>query len=88
MYRQIAQGNRVVIRRVGGLEESEQRHPRCRNVIRRVGGLEVAAFHAELGTQVIRRVGGLEVRLHPFGEHAGLTRRTIWHSLARDLADP
>ncbi len=34
-----------VIRRVGGLEETAQQHPKCQNVIRRVGGLEVYSHH-------------------------------------------
>ena len=40
MYRQIAQGNRVVIRRVGGLEENKNGSEEWVRVIRRVGGLE------------------------------------------------
>ena len=60
MYRQIAQGNRVVIRRVGGLEV--RLHPIAQQafVIRRVGGLEDYEERVLTPARVIRRVGGLE----------------------------
>ena len=54
-------GERKVIRRVGGLEDSAT-YPRFfEAVIRRVGGLEVLAWALDWHLRVIRRVGGLEV---------------------------
>ena len=60
MYRQIAQGNRVVIRRVGGLEVRLHPFGEHAGVIRRVGGLEENKNVSEEWVRVIRRVGGLE----------------------------
>ena len=60
MYRQIAQGNRVVIRRVGGFVVRLHPFGEHAGVIRRVGGLEENKNGSEEWVRVIRRVGGLE----------------------------
>ena len=56
----------IVIRRVGGLEDSGTSRLMFSLVIRRVGGLEVV-FEPSVGHfGVIRRVGGLEVTVGTF----------------------
>lgn len=50
-----------VIRRVGGLEDTEERFFQKLKVIRRVGGLEEIVCTSSGKDEVIRRVGGLEV---------------------------
>ena len=57
----LERGNRSVIRRVGGLEDSHEPMKIATTVIRRVGGLEGAVADVPAGVGVIRRVGGLEV---------------------------
>ena len=52
---------KVVIRRVGGLEDQKRRVAVIVPVIRRVGGLEDLEKDARAPLIVIRRVGGLEV---------------------------
>ena len=49
-----------VIRRVGGLEGTDEGITECRLVIRRVGGLEDLVIFPRATPKVIRRVGGLE----------------------------
>ena len=52
---------KVVIRRVGGLEDKLRCIRVIARVIRRVGGLEVHILNGRTEIDVIRRVGGLEV---------------------------
>ena len=61
MQKAFCRYSRLVIRRVGGLEERAALGGHCGIVIRRVGGLEVHRRAFALQARVIRRVGGLEV---------------------------